>query len=137
MITYHYVCKQCSADFELLESIKDEPLKECPLCHSDQICRIIHAPLYVKVVGEPTTLGQLAERNSKGMSQEQKDKLQKQYKTQKTINRIPDNLAPKRATPTVDNSPTPEWVEKPRTKTHAELNKMSQQQLEKYVYTGE
>jgi putative FmdB family regulatory protein len=30
--TYEYRCKQCSHQFEQLQSIKDEPLKTCPRC---------------------------------------------------------------------------------------------------------
>ncbi|MHB9029607.1 MAG: FmdB family zinc ribbon protein [Candidatus Latescibacterota bacterium] len=32
MPTYEYRCKQCSHQFEQLQSIKDEPLKTCPQC---------------------------------------------------------------------------------------------------------
>lgn len=33
MPTYEYQCSSCNHQFEAFQSIKDEPLKECPLCH--------------------------------------------------------------------------------------------------------
>jgi len=32
MITYEYECEQCGHEFEVQQSIKDEPIKECPKC---------------------------------------------------------------------------------------------------------
>ena len=33
MPTYEYECGQCDHAFELLQSMKDDPLKDCPSCH--------------------------------------------------------------------------------------------------------
>ena len=32
MPTYEYKCKKCGHTFELLQSIKDDPVKTCPVC---------------------------------------------------------------------------------------------------------
>jgi putative FmdB family regulatory protein len=32
-MTYEYACSSCSHEWEAEQSIKDEPLKECPACH--------------------------------------------------------------------------------------------------------
>ncbi|HEU5079543.1 MAG TPA: zinc ribbon domain-containing protein [Opitutaceae bacterium] len=32
MPTYEYACAACGKDFELFQSIKDDPIKTCPLC---------------------------------------------------------------------------------------------------------
>jgi putative FmdB family regulatory protein len=31
-MTYDYICTACSHEWEAEQSIKDEPLKECPVC---------------------------------------------------------------------------------------------------------
>lgn len=35
MPTYEYVCSRCGLQFEKQQSIKEEPLKECPECKGD------------------------------------------------------------------------------------------------------
>ncbi|MCH8012345.1 MAG: zinc ribbon domain-containing protein [Candidatus Marinimicrobia bacterium] len=40
MPTYEYKCNECGHIFEKLQSITDEPLKECPLCRG-KIRRLI------------------------------------------------------------------------------------------------
>lgn len=136
MITYQYHCDSCGLDVELQESIKDEPTLVCVRCGSVSFHRVPCTPLYVKVVGEPTTIGQLAERNSRGMSNDQKRALQEEHKTKKTINRIPEHLRPRSITKTKYSTKLPEWVDKPRTKTHKEINKMTEQQKQKYIFEG-
>ncbi len=136
MITYQYHCDCCGLDVELQESIKDEPTLTCIICGSMSFHRVPCTPLYVKVVGEPTTVGQLAERNSRGMSSDQKRALQEEHKTKKTIDRIPGHLRPTSIPDTPDSTKLPGWVEKPRTKTHKEIGKMSERQKQKYVFEG-
>lgn len=40
-MTYEYVCKCCNHAFEAVQSIKDEPLTECPNCHVCSLERLI------------------------------------------------------------------------------------------------
>jgi len=41
MPTYEYECKKCGHTFEILQSIKDSPLKKCPECGKDSLKKII------------------------------------------------------------------------------------------------
>ena len=41
MPLYEYECNGCGVRFERLQSINDEPVKECPEC-GDEVCRLIH-----------------------------------------------------------------------------------------------
>lgn len=35
MPTYNYKCKKCEHDFETIQRISDEPLRECPKCKGE------------------------------------------------------------------------------------------------------
>ena len=41
MPTYDYVCEACEHAFEHFQSIKDEPLKKCPVCGKRKLRRLI------------------------------------------------------------------------------------------------
>lgn len=41
MPTYEYACNSCRYEFEEEQSIKDEPLKNCPACKHDSLKRLI------------------------------------------------------------------------------------------------
>ena len=41
MPTYEYACSACEHEWEHEQSIKDEPLKECPKCHEQTARRQI------------------------------------------------------------------------------------------------
>ncbi len=41
MPTYDYVCDACEHAFELFQSIKDEPKKQCPECGKKKLRRLI------------------------------------------------------------------------------------------------
>jgi putative FmdB family regulatory protein len=40
MPTYEYECSKCKSLFEIVQSMKDEPIKECPTCKG-QVKRLI------------------------------------------------------------------------------------------------
>jgi len=92
MPTYDYSCTTCGFLWEdVSQGIDEKPKKKCPRCSKMTLNRIIFGGLPGFVKGEPTTLGQLADRNSKklgkyGVSEkeaiknEQVDKGLKQYK---------------------------------------------------------
>lgn len=137
MVTYVYECKACGECFEVKQSIKDKPLRKCFECDSMSMVRVIQPPLYVKVVGEPTTVGQLAEQNTRNMSSEQRAKLEKELHTPKTIDRIPKGQRPKTVEDNGPQGEMPAWMNKERTKSNSEIHKMNKEQREKYVFTGE
>ncbi len=41
MPTYDYRCDGCAHEFELFQSIKDDPLKKCPQCGKRRLRRLI------------------------------------------------------------------------------------------------
>ncbi len=44
MPTYEYLCKKCGHEFEIFQSMKDDPLKNCPECRSrNSVQRLIGA----------------------------------------------------------------------------------------------
>lgn len=136
MITYEYECRSCGAVFEVQQSIKDDAFTVCPKCDKDTLFRVIHPPLHIQIIGEATTVGQLAERNAKKMSIEEMDMARKRFETQKTINRIPEDRRPKSLSSEKPKD-NPEWIERPRTKTTKEVTKLSPEATKKYVMTGE
>jgi putative FmdB family regulatory protein len=41
MPTYEYACTKCGHAFEAFQSMKDEPLKQCPKCRKAALKRLI------------------------------------------------------------------------------------------------
>ena len=41
MPTYDYRCSECGHVFEELQSMKDQPLKDCPQCHKPSLQRLM------------------------------------------------------------------------------------------------
>lgn len=41
MPTYEYACPKCGHDFEVFQSMKDEPLKKCPNCKKTGLKRLL------------------------------------------------------------------------------------------------
>ena len=41
MPTYDYVCEACQHEFELFQSIKEDPKKQCPECGKKKLRRLI------------------------------------------------------------------------------------------------
>ena len=49
MPTYEYACKSCGKHLEVVQSFKDEPLKECPHCGGD--LRKVFSPIGISFKG--------------------------------------------------------------------------------------
>ena len=49
MPTYDYVCSTnglgCQRKFEIMQGIKEEPVKRCPMCNQETLVRLIGAGL--------------------------------------------------------------------------------------------
>jgi putative FmdB family regulatory protein len=43
MPTYEYACPKCGHTFELVQSMRDEPLKKCPKCKKTGVKRLVGA----------------------------------------------------------------------------------------------
>lgn len=83
MPKYDYGCNCCGFLWEdVQQSINDPPKKKCPKCKHMTLSRVIFGGIEPFVRGEATTLGQLAERNSKKMGKygvaEREEKKQNQ-----------------------------------------------------------
>lgn len=44
MPIYEYRCPDCQHQFEALQSMSADPIRECPECGSDKVARVLHAP---------------------------------------------------------------------------------------------
>jgi len=51
MPTYDYVCDACDHKFELLQSIKDDPIKKCPACKKLKLRRLFGTGLAIVFKG--------------------------------------------------------------------------------------
>lgn len=41
MPTYEYACPKCGHNFELVQSMRDEPIKKCPKCKKTGVKRLV------------------------------------------------------------------------------------------------
>lgn len=65
MPTYHYKCENCDYEVFLCQKFSDAPLKKCPECTKHSLCKIISGGLGFFARKDPTTLGQLRDKNHK------------------------------------------------------------------------
>ncbi len=65
---YDYRCENCECFLEdVQQSMKDDPLTECPECHELKLVRCITGGIGVICQGDAKTLKQQADRNTKKM----------------------------------------------------------------------
>lgn len=43
MPIYEYECTSCHHQFDVIQKISDEPVKECPACHKDTTTKLVSA----------------------------------------------------------------------------------------------
>jgi putative FmdB family regulatory protein len=43
MPIYEYQCSKCGHEIEVIQKMADDPLKECPECHQDTVCKLVSA----------------------------------------------------------------------------------------------
>ena len=46
MPIYEYKCSNCSHEFEKIQKISEEPIKECPKCNRKSVSKLISAPSF-------------------------------------------------------------------------------------------
>jgi putative FmdB family regulatory protein len=131
MINYHYRCSTCGFEDSIRQSIKDVPLTHCEGCNNPTLQRVIHSPANAFVRGEPKTIGQLMDKNTREMGHYEFEDRRRQVRTQNgkyvgphsekanTANRLPF------MGPMDDNGKLPD-VDKLNTK----------EKLEKYLFEG-
>ena len=117
MPTYDYLCNDCGSEFERVHGFGKTP-EPCQ-CGSSNIKIVINQVPIGVVKGEPTTLGQLAESNTKNMGRyELQDKRAQQEKGNLKKNK------------------SKEWWQKSGDATKTDINKMSKTQKAKYIKEG-
>lgn len=72
MPTYQYECQSCQYEFEIVQSMRDEELIECPSCKELKLMRVVTGGLGF-FLDEPKTIGRLAEINTKKMGHYERD----------------------------------------------------------------
>jgi putative FmdB family regulatory protein len=78
MPTYDFECEACAYYTEITQRHNDPESHECPHCEKNTLVKIYINPPAMFVRGEPTTIGQLADRNTEKMgSYEMSDKKEK------------------------------------------------------------
>ena len=80
MPTYEYECRNCEHALEKEQRHDAKPLKMCPKCGKMKLFRVISGGVYSFVYGTPTTVGHLAERNSKAMGSSAVQRLEDDHK---------------------------------------------------------
>tara|TARA_R100000005_G_C4991349_1_gene198710 strand:- start:1426 stop:1779 length:354 start_codon:yes stop_codon:yes gene_type:complete len=116
MPTYDYLCNDCGCEFERIHGFGKTP-DPCE-CGSSNIKIVINQAPAAFVKGEPTTLGQLAEANTKNMGRYE----------------LEDKRAYQEAG---KQKPKKEWWQKSGNASSADINKMSKAQKAKYIRDGE
>ena len=79
MPTYDYECADCKHQEEIFQKFAEKELDICPSCNKSSFRRVIlEAPLaFIK--GDPTSVGQLADRNTKKMGKYERQSKEKQH----------------------------------------------------------
>lgn len=71
MPLHDYECSECKAFFsDVYQKYEEDPLTKCEKCGEESLQKIFATPSFF-VKGEPTTLGQMADRNSKKMGKQE------------------------------------------------------------------
>ena len=116
MPTYDYRCQDCENEFENFHRFNDAP-SPCEKCGSENLERLFNEAPMVFTKGDPTTLGQLAESNTKGMGKyELEDKREYQNAEKKKKEK--------------------DWWKKSGSANRNEINKMTKKQKAKYIKDG-
>ena len=79
MPTYEYRCDSCGVGEEVFQGIHEKPKRKCSACGKLRLQRLISSCIGF-VAREATTLGQVAERNTKKMGAKIKEEEEKSGK---------------------------------------------------------
>lgn len=115
MPTYDFECEPCAYITEIRQSIDSPSTLECPICKQDTLKKVFISAPTMFVRGEPTTVGQLAERNTVKLGKYELEARKENDKLQNTVS---------------------EEVKKKR-QEHRAIQSMTPEQQVKYIKTGE
>lgn len=108
----YYICDNCDHQFNVTQKFEDKTLKKCPQCKKLKLYQDLTG-MYAFVVKEPTTIGQLADRNTKKMGKYELENKMKE-----------------------DGIPEAIRAREKRQKIN-KLSKMNEKQKAKYIMEGE
>lgn len=113
MPTYQYKCNDCKKKFDLFLTFDeyDKGAASCPKCNSISLSRRYESSPHVAVLGEATTIGQLADRNA--------------TKNKSQINEIESQ----------NKKPEKQWYQK-GSASRRDINKMTREQKQRYIMEG-
>jgi len=116
MINYDYICQNCDYKMHnVMQSIKDKPKKVCLNCGKHELERVLYGGAFCSVSKTPSTVGQLADRNAKKAGRQKMSEMEAQARKNQP-----------------SNSPPPKHL----TATEREINKMSENQITRYIMEG-
>lgn len=125
------ICDVCEHAFDHVQSITVNTFPTiCPQCGTEGLRQEFGIGLYAHVnkSDDQVTLGTLAERNSKRLSQEEKDRILNK-------DRIPNSPLPK-GMKKIDKTNEKPWYDKYATMKTAEVAKLTPTQTDNYIMTG-
>ena len=67
MPLYDFECEPCAYYTEIRQGPDDPDTKECPLCEQQTLKKVFINASSISVIGEPSTVRHLADRNTKKM----------------------------------------------------------------------
>lgn len=67
MPLYDFECEPCAYYTEIRQGPDDPDTHACPLCEKQTLKKVFINPPSISIVGEPSTIGHLADRNTKKM----------------------------------------------------------------------
>jgi putative FmdB family regulatory protein len=112
MPLHDYECTKCGKFFEsVYQKFEEDPLTVCTACGEEALNKVFAVPTFF-VKGEPTTIAQLAEKNTKTMGRYE--------------------LEDKKAVDTKANE-----EQKNKTAMHRKINKMTPQQKANWIKGGD
>ena len=114
MPTYDYECENCEHTFEIFQSFSEPQKKKCPACSKYKLYKVISEPIII-IKGVPSTLGQLAEKNSKRLGK----------------NKIQEAAAKKE-----NSKPKEPWYVKEGNASRREIQNMTREQKAQYIKKG-
>ena len=83
MINYDYICKNCGHELkDVLQSIKDDPFTYCEKCGEHSLSRVIFGGR-AAFVENVSTIGQLADKNTKNMGHYKRSEIETKVKENK------------------------------------------------------
>lgn len=118
MPAYDYECQNCSHEFEQFHGFNDTP-SPCEKCNSKSVEIVVNQAPTGFVKGEPSTLGQLAESNTKNMGRYELDDRRAEQEKGNLKKQKPKD-----------------WWEESRSATKSEIGKMSKSQKAAYIKKG-